>query len=143
MGWIYPVPVQSWDKTSLAATGKLTNSATPAGAKAVFTFFFFFLQAEDGIRAGTVTGVQTCALPISGVDTPSNDTGSTSDSTSTSTGGSCTDNGAIHCGPGGTTFYMCSNGELINMGSVAAGTHCSNGQISRKRALPPQLHRRK
>src|SRR5689334_23899557 len=24
----------------------------------------FFLQAEDGIRDGTVTGVQTCALPI-------------------------------------------------------------------------------
>src|SRR5207248_10147302 len=24
----------------------------------------FFCQAEDGIRAGTVTGVQTCALPI-------------------------------------------------------------------------------
>src|SRR5689334_14021284 len=24
----------------------------------------FFFQAEDGIRAGTVTGVQTCALPI-------------------------------------------------------------------------------
>src|SRR5689334_24666726 len=28
-------------------------------------FFFFFFQAEDGIRDGTVTGVQTCALPIS------------------------------------------------------------------------------
>src|SRR5438876_2507462 len=28
--------------------------------------FPFFLQAEDGIRAGRVTGVQTCALPISG-----------------------------------------------------------------------------
>src|SRR6266516_6633492 len=27
--------------------------------------FFFFFQAEDGIRARTVTGVQTCALPIS------------------------------------------------------------------------------
>src|SRR5689334_23460254 len=26
--------------------------------------FFFFFQAEDGIRDGTVTGVQTCALPI-------------------------------------------------------------------------------
>src|SRR6266481_2028563 len=26
---------------------------------------FFFFQAEDGIRDGTVTGVQTCALPIS------------------------------------------------------------------------------
>src|SRR2546430_5113996 len=27
--------------------------------------FFFFFQAEDGIRDVTVTGVQTCALPIS------------------------------------------------------------------------------
>src|SRR6267143_4659540 len=26
--------------------------------------WFFFFQAEDGIRDGTVTGVQTCALPI-------------------------------------------------------------------------------
>src|SRR5256885_5741695 len=29
-----------------------------------YTFFFFF-QAEDGIRDYKVTGVQTCALPIS------------------------------------------------------------------------------
>src|SRR5699024_12054571 len=28
-------------------------------------FFFFFFQAEDGIRDRNVTGVQTCALPIS------------------------------------------------------------------------------
>src|SRR3712207_7794594 len=28
--------------------------------------FFFFFQAEDGIRDIGVTGVQTCALPISG-----------------------------------------------------------------------------
>src|SRR5712675_106394 len=28
--------------------------------------FFFFFQAEDGIRDVAVTGVQTCALPISG-----------------------------------------------------------------------------
>src|SRR5688572_33378334 len=27
-------------------------------------FCFFFFQAEDGIRDLTVTGVQTCALPI-------------------------------------------------------------------------------
>src|SRR5205823_7228334 len=27
--------------------------------------FFFFFQAEDGIRDKLVTGVQTCALPIS------------------------------------------------------------------------------
>src|SRR5437870_6511327 len=30
-----------------------------------YFFFFFFFQAEDGIRDGHVTGVQTCALPIS------------------------------------------------------------------------------
>src|SRR5947207_4720718 len=27
-------------------------------------YFFFFFQAEDGIRDHCVTGVQTCALPI-------------------------------------------------------------------------------
>src|SRR5437870_13310664 len=32
----------------------------------IFLFLcFFFFQAEDGIRDGHVTGVQTCALPIS------------------------------------------------------------------------------
>src|SRR5437773_7902230 len=31
----------------------------------IFCFFFFFFQAEDGIRDRDVTGVQTCALPIS------------------------------------------------------------------------------
>src|SRR5574344_2562609 len=30
-----------------------------------FLLFFFFFQAEDGIRDDLVTGVQTCALPIS------------------------------------------------------------------------------
>src|SRR3989442_11402352 len=29
-----------------------------------FLCFFFFFQAEDGIRDADVTGVQTCALPI-------------------------------------------------------------------------------
>src|SRR3712207_9572405 len=30
-------------------------------------YFFFFFQAEDGIRDIGVTGVQTCALPILGI----------------------------------------------------------------------------
>src|SRR5690625_6459574 len=30
-----------------------------------FLYKIFFFQAEDGIRDGHVTGVQTCALPIS------------------------------------------------------------------------------
>src|SRR2546430_13989222 len=39
----------------------------PCGSATVQTPFrsFFFFQAEDGIRDLTVTGVQTCALPIS------------------------------------------------------------------------------
>src|SRR2546421_5539911 len=37
----------------------------------VLVFFFFFFQAEDGIRDLIVTGVQTCALPICvGADAP-------------------------------------------------------------------------
>src|SRR3989442_11471628 len=36
----------------------------------VFKIFFFFFQAEDGIRDADVTGVQTCALPISSLRSP-------------------------------------------------------------------------
>src|SRR2546430_13442341 len=35
-----------------------------------YTSVFFFFQAEDGIRDLTVTGVQTCALPISFLQIP-------------------------------------------------------------------------
>src|SRR2546428_14162424 len=34
------------------------------GLSSRWSFFFFFFQAEDGIRDLIVTGVQTCALPI-------------------------------------------------------------------------------
>src|SRR2546430_4826043 len=34
-------------------------------SRVVSLLYFFFFQAEDGIRDLTVTGVQTCALPIS------------------------------------------------------------------------------
>src|SRR2546430_3713629 len=34
------------------------------GHTSVVSMYFFFFQAEDGIRDLTVTGVQTCALPI-------------------------------------------------------------------------------
>src|SRR2546426_5313707 len=36
-------------------------------------FSFFFFQAEDGIRDYKVTGVQTCALPISPAATSGRD----------------------------------------------------------------------
>src|SRR5205807_3065947 len=37
--------------------------------------FFFFFQAEDGIRDYKVTGVQTCALPISSTTPPTRSSG--------------------------------------------------------------------
>src|SRR2546429_5859803 len=59
----------------------------------VFSFFFFF-QAEDGIRDVAVTGVQTCALPIClmlgavgaiGLQTKAQTTGTTASSTTQQT----------------------------------------------------------
>src|SRR5207249_9148259 len=40
--------------------------ASVHGVGLYLLLFFFFFQAEDGIRDRNVTGVQTCALPISG-----------------------------------------------------------------------------
>src|SRR5699024_11341147 len=42
--------------------GPLSGIPTRVAASCLFSDFFF--QAEDGIRARNVTGVQTCALPI-------------------------------------------------------------------------------
>src|SRR5438034_2146266 len=36
----------------------------PPAVTITFVSYFFFFQAEDGIRDHCVTGVQTCALPI-------------------------------------------------------------------------------
>src|SRR5260370_17179482 len=44
----------------------ITSSVFLSLVSFLFSFlFFFFFQAEDGIRDSSVTGVQTCALPIS------------------------------------------------------------------------------
>src|SRR2546430_8504254 len=40
------------------------RSAHPLDVECYLCALFFFFQAEDGIRDLTVTGVQTCALPI-------------------------------------------------------------------------------
>src|SRR5256885_13232594 len=46
-------------------THKDTSSMLYADIYDVLVGVFFFFQAEDGIRDYKVTGVQTCALPIS------------------------------------------------------------------------------
>src|SRR5690625_5705570 len=56
------------DLTKMAIGGAIATAELPAGRetipKAAAAVFLF--QAEDGIRRGHVTGVQTCALPIYG-----------------------------------------------------------------------------
>src|SRR5260370_26534995 len=42
------------------------SSGSGSFPDAVLGLVFFFFQAEDGIRDSSVTGVQTCALPIWG-----------------------------------------------------------------------------
>src|SRR5258706_16117855 len=44
---------------------RFTSESVFGGHFPFHALFFFFFQAEDGIRDWSVTGVQTCALPIS------------------------------------------------------------------------------
>src|SRR5256885_8316539 len=47
------------------ADQQLGDAGGEVGRGVRVQLFFFFFQAEDGIRDYKVTGVQTCALPIS------------------------------------------------------------------------------
>src|SRR5256884_394125 len=51
--------------TTAAILVKAANATMCLAVRTLYSFFFF--QAEDGIRDVAVTGVQTCALPISGL----------------------------------------------------------------------------
>src|SRR5260370_19573766 len=52
----------------MATVGSLPQSdkenVPPAARSTLASCRFFFFKAEDGIRDSSVTGVQTCALPI-------------------------------------------------------------------------------
>src|SRR6266496_3791379 len=51
-------------KTNWAIESEYLKWKLPLSSTPVISIVFFFFQAEDGIRALYVTGVQTCALPI-------------------------------------------------------------------------------
>src|SRR5256885_4723945 len=55
-----------WDLDLLAGHENLAGHLVD-GVAAGYVVSVFFFQAEDGIRDYKVTGVQTCALPISAV----------------------------------------------------------------------------
>src|SRR5699024_11743850 len=80
----------------------------------VYCFFFFF-QAEDGIRDRNVTGVQTCALPILA------STAASSRSVSSLSGAASPDS------PPG------ASGESSSVGSSAAGSIPSRARSEERR----------
>src|SRR2546430_2622837 len=49
---------------SFASVEKIRTGVAMGAGFFFSAIIFFFFQAEDGIRDLTVTGVQTCALPI-------------------------------------------------------------------------------
>src|SRR5256886_5882767 len=51
-------------RTLLAIEKEVSQGARDRAKRHVIARHVFFFQAEDGIRYLTVTGVQTCALPI-------------------------------------------------------------------------------
>src|SRR5437870_7321838 len=51
-------------KSVLRTVENVLGHLGPNPARSIAAFDPFFFQAEDGIRYGHVTGVQTCALPI-------------------------------------------------------------------------------
>src|SRR5437762_10158200 len=57
-----------WKSFSICGCGVLSSIDVLCMLMAISLFLlfvvFFFFQAEDGIRDTSVTGVQTCALPI-------------------------------------------------------------------------------
>src|SRR5687768_17837235 len=54
-------------RSRVIAAASLDSFSIYCGSAVCVHIFFFFFQAEDGIRDVAVTGVQTCALPISRV----------------------------------------------------------------------------
>src|SRR2546421_6455125 len=53
-----------WDFGDFGGCSGWPGAVHPKVKFVCFGIFFFFFQAEDGIRDLIVTGVQTCALPI-------------------------------------------------------------------------------
>src|SRR5258707_10952573 len=57
-------PLTTFDLFSGHSLSCLLYPIIPLWLSSMLERFFFFFQAEDGIRDIGVTGVQTCALPI-------------------------------------------------------------------------------
>src|SRR5260370_253020 len=59
-----PPPAPAWSTNPLPRFLSTPTTACPSSPVPATSSHLFFFQAEDGIRDSSVTGVQTCALPI-------------------------------------------------------------------------------
>ncbi|KAI2926197.1 CAZyme family AA11 [Aspergillus niger] len=109
--------------TSKVAAHVASTPAASSSAKVVASSF--------GTEAARVATVATAAAHSNNDSTVA---GAAADDESARyvPGKPCVD-GAIICGPGGTSWSMCSNGRPVHMGSVAAGMYCSHGAMQRLR----------
>src|SRR5216684_6800490 len=92
--------------------------------------FFFFFQAEDGIRDVAVTGVQTCALPISAHASRDEPvlSGDVSGAVASGDPGSTRTRGATATCTGGTAASGCSTtAPAAGMASAGRPPSTSNG----------------
>src|SRR5689334_6008474 len=93
----------------------------------LFVFFFFF-QAEDGIRDGTVTGVQTCALPIFGINATAPSIGVTCPSSTTYTWAVAVSQQAD--GGTGNDFALVFSSATVTVGSCFTPTNLVLNSVS-------------
>src|SRR5439155_5848562 len=96
----------------------------------------FFFQAEDGIRDGHVTGVQTCALPISSI----NSGWSVAKSANFVAAMSGADNGSTAC-PCGQTGRSLPPTRIVS-GSAAWSPRSASGSRSEERRVGKECRSR-
>lgn len=140
-----PIPLMSCQIQVRIRFLDLTLTIDPSSTPVLSVEAASVPPATDVPAVATTLVTQTLATSAS-TSTPvivsgSSGSGGNTSSGSGQAGGSCSPDGAIVCASDGLHFFMCDNGALVDMGSVAAGTTCSDGTITRKRGLPPHLHR--
>jgi len=112
----------------------------PAGTEESTSTTLVTSTGTTTVLATPTPGVVT--VTVDGNDPPATTGAPVTTSGNAVAGAACSPDGSITCAANGKHWFMCDQGALVDMGSVAAGTTCSNGQITRKRAIPPQLFRR-
>jgi len=130
----------SSDPPSTSSSNETPSADPPAGAGQSTSTTIVTNTGTTTVLVTPTPGVVT--VTAGGSDLPATTGAPVTTSDNAVAGAACSPDGSIACAASGQNWFMCDQGALVDMGSVAAGTTCSNGQITRKRSIPPQLFRR-